>query len=42
MTILVMVLAAGGFGLVLWRAALDVFVENTMSAGALLQSASAQ
>ena len=37
MTILVMVLAAGGFGLVLWRAALDVFVANTMTAGALLQ-----
>jgi ATP-binding cassette subfamily B protein len=37
MTILVMVLAAGGFGLVLWRAALDVFVGNSMTAGALLQ-----
>ena len=37
MTILVMVLAAGGFGLVLWRAALDVFVNNSMTPGALLQ-----
>ncbi|MBV8682946.1 MAG: ATP-binding cassette domain-containing protein [Caulobacteraceae bacterium] len=37
MTILVMILAAGGFGLVLWRAALDVFVANTMTPGALLQ-----
>jgi ATP-binding cassette subfamily B protein len=37
MTILVMVLAAGGFGLVLWQAALDVFVRNSMTPGALLQ-----
>jgi ATP-binding cassette subfamily B protein len=37
MTVLVIILAAGGVGLVLWRASLDVFVARTMSAGALLE-----
>jgi ATP-binding cassette subfamily B protein len=37
MTILVMALAAGGVGLVLWRASLAVFVDHTLSAGALLE-----
>jgi ATP-binding cassette subfamily B protein len=37
MTVLVMILAAGGVGLVLWRASLAVFVAGTMTTGALLQ-----
>jgi ATP-binding cassette subfamily B protein len=37
MTVLVMALAAGGMGLVLWQASLAVFVKGTMSAGALLE-----
>jgi ATP-binding cassette subfamily B protein len=37
MTVLVMILATGGIGLVLWQASLDVFVKNSMSSGALLQ-----
>jgi ATP-binding cassette subfamily B protein len=37
MTALVMILVAGGIGLVLWRAALAAFVDHTMTAGALLQ-----
>jgi ATP-binding cassette subfamily B protein len=37
MTVLVMALAAGGVGLVLWRASLAVFVDGTLSAGALLE-----
>ena len=37
MTVLVMVLAAGGVGLVLWQASLAVFVTGTMTTGALLQ-----
>jgi ATP-binding cassette subfamily B protein len=37
MTVLVMILATGGVGLVLWRASLAVFVAGTMTTGALLQ-----
>ncbi len=37
MTALVMMLVAGGVGLVLWRASLAAFVDHTMTAGALLQ-----
>ncbi|MGH7009461.1 MAG: ATP-binding cassette domain-containing protein [Caulobacteraceae bacterium] len=37
MTLLVMVLVAGGVGLVLWRASVAAFVDHTMSPGALLQ-----
>jgi ATP-binding cassette subfamily B protein len=37
MTVLVMALAAGGVGLVLWRAALAVAVDHTLSPGALLE-----
>ncbi len=37
MTVLVMALVAGGVGLVLWRASLDVFVARSMTTGALLQ-----
>jgi ATP-binding cassette subfamily B protein len=37
MTVLVMALAAGGVGVVLWRASLAVFVDRSMSAGALLE-----
>jgi ATP-binding cassette subfamily B protein len=37
MTVLVMALAAGGVGLVLWRAALAVSVDHTLSPGALLE-----
>ncbi|HWF01855.1 MAG TPA: ABC transporter transmembrane domain-containing protein [Caulobacteraceae bacterium] len=37
MTVMVMVLVAGGVGLVLWRASLDVFVSGRMTSGALLQ-----
>ncbi|HLZ84000.1 MAG TPA: ABC transporter transmembrane domain-containing protein [Caulobacteraceae bacterium] len=37
MTVLVMVLVAGGVGLVLWRASLAAFVDHTMTPGALLQ-----
>ncbi len=37
MTVLVMALVAGGVGLVLWRASLDVFVDHTMTTGVLLQ-----
>ncbi len=37
MTFLVMVLVAGGIGMVLWRASLAVFVEHSMTAGGLLQ-----
>jgi ATP-binding cassette subfamily B protein len=36
MTALVMVLVAGGVGLVLWRASLAAFVDHTMTPGALL------
>src|SRR5579859_6732143 len=37
MTVLVMILVAGGVGLVLWRASLAAFVDHTMTPGALLQ-----
>ena len=37
MTVLVMILVAGGVGLVLWRASLAAFVGHTMTPGALLQ-----
>ena len=37
MTALVMMLVAGGVGVVLWRASLAAFVDHTMTAGALLQ-----
>jgi ATP-binding cassette subfamily B protein len=37
MTVLVMVLVAGGVGLVLWRASLATFVDHTMTPGSLLQ-----
>ncbi len=37
MTVLVMILVAGGIGLVLWRASLAAFVDHTMTPGALLQ-----
>jgi ATP-binding cassette, subfamily B, bacterial len=37
MTALVMMLVAGGVGLVLWRASLAAFVDHTMTPGALLQ-----
>ncbi|HZZ34831.1 MAG TPA: ATP-binding cassette domain-containing protein [Caulobacteraceae bacterium] len=37
MTALVMVLVAGGIGVVLWQAALAVFVHHSMSGGTLLQ-----
>src|SRR5436305_421144 len=37
MAALVMVLVAGGVGLVLWRASLAAFVGHTMTPGALLQ-----
>ncbi|MHB8530666.1 MAG: ABC transporter transmembrane domain-containing protein, partial [Caulobacteraceae bacterium] len=37
MTALVMLLVAGGVGLVLWRASVAVFVDHTMTSGALLQ-----
>ena len=36
MTALVMVLVAGGVGLVLWRASVAAFVDHTMTPGALL------
>ncbi len=37
MTALVMILVAGGVGVVLWRASMATFVERSMSPGALLQ-----
>jgi ATP-binding cassette subfamily B protein len=37
MTVLVMILVAGGVGLVLWRASLAAFVDHTMTPGVLLQ-----
>ncbi|HEY5107515.1 MAG TPA: ABC transporter transmembrane domain-containing protein [Caulobacteraceae bacterium] len=37
MTALVMMLVAGGVGLVLWRASVAAFVDHTMTPGALLQ-----
>ncbi|MEO8811366.1 MAG: ABC transporter transmembrane domain-containing protein, partial [Caulobacteraceae bacterium] len=37
MTVLVMVLVAGGVGLVLWRASLAAYVDHSMSSGSLAQ-----
>ena len=37
MTALVMLLVAGGVGLILWRASVAAFVDHTMTPGALLQ-----